>query len=299
MSQQSVGQLDRQKYLGGSDVAAILGISPWKTPLDVYLDKTEGRQPEDASKKKIFARGVRLEPYILQMLEEETTIRIKHRGNRYQDADYGFLAAEIDAEAETGENIEVKSVHQFGSKAWGEQGTDAIPVYYTAQAMHGMMITGAKQTIFPVLIGLDDFRIYNVERDEETIVAIRQKELAFWEMIQNKTPPPVTAVSDIMRMFERDTGSSIEATDEIMVAFKELKRYKAERKMLDDDIDTVEERIKLYMMGNSALTFGGRPVATWKSQDANRLDLERFRSEQPALAASFMKTTTSRVFRTK
>lgn len=57
-----VGDLPRQSYLGGSDIAGILGVSPWRTPLDVFLDKTEGKQPDDASKAQIFKRGQRLEP---------------------------------------------------------------------------------------------------------------------------------------------------------------------------------------------------------------------------------------------
>ncbi|MFP7807163.1 YqaJ viral recombinase family protein, partial [Pseudomonas aeruginosa] len=133
----SVGALDRTKYLGGSDVAGILGISPWRTPLDVYLDKVQPRTgPVDPAKQKIFTRGQRMEPYVIDLLAEETGLKIVGRGNRYRDQKHDFMAAEIDAEAASGENIEIKTVSPFKAKDWGEVQTDAIPVHYTAQAMH-------------------------------------------------------------------------------------------------------------------------------------------------------------------
>ncbi len=152
---QNAGSMDRTKYLGGSDVAGILGISPWRTPLEVYLDKVQPRiKPVDPSKQKVFTRGQRMEPYVIDLLSEETGLEIIHRGNRYIHRDYGFIAAEIDAEAATGENIEIKTVSPFKAKEWGEVQTDAIPVHYTAQAMHGLMVTGKQVCVFGVLMGV-------------------------------------------------------------------------------------------------------------------------------------------------
>ncbi|HEJ3161024.1 TPA: YqaJ viral recombinase family protein, partial [Pseudomonas aeruginosa] len=108
---------DRSKLLGGSDVAGILGISPWRTPLDVYLDKVQPRTgPVDPAKQKIFTRGQRMEPYVIDLLAEETGLKIVGRGNRYRDQQHDFMAAEIDAEAASGENIEIKTVSPFKAK---------------------------------------------------------------------------------------------------------------------------------------------------------------------------------------
>ncbi|USQ51192.1 YqaJ viral recombinase family protein [Serratia marcescens] len=91
--------MDRTKYLGGSDVAAILGISPWRTPLEVYLDKVQPRiKTIDPNKQKVFTRGQRMEPYVIDLLAEETGFEIVSRGNRYIHRDYNFIAAEIDFE---------------------------------------------------------------------------------------------------------------------------------------------------------------------------------------------------------
>ncbi|QIH62334.1 endonuclease [Enterobacteriaceae bacterium A-F18] len=296
----NAGSMDRTKYLGGSDVAAILGISPWRTPLEVYLDKVQPREkPVDPNKQRVFTRGQRMEPYVIDLLAEETGMEIIHRGNRYIHRDYGFIAAEIDAEAASGENIEIKTVSPFKAKEWGEVQTDAIPVHYTAQAMHGLMVTGKQVCVFGVLIGGDDFRIYRVERDEETIQAILEKEIAFWDRIKNLNPPEATSVSDISLMFEKDAGTNIEADGKALALFNDLRDMKSRFKSLEEEIEVSEEKLKLYMQEHSILTLDGKPLCTWKTQVSNRFDQKAFQLEHPGLYEKFKKTTSSRVFRMK
>ncbi|EJG3031448.1 YqaJ viral recombinase family protein [Escherichia coli] len=297
---QNAGIMDRTKYIGGSDVAGILGISPWRTPLEVYLDKVQPRvKPVDTSKQKVFTRGQRMEPYVIDLLSEETGMEIVHRGNRYIHRDYDFIAAEIDAEAASGENIEIKTVSPFKAKEWGEIQTDAIPVHYTAQAMHGLMVTNKQVCVFGVLIGGDDFRIYRVERDEETIQAILEKEIAFWDRVKNLNPPEATSVSDVSLMFEKDAGTSIEADGKALALFNDLRDMKSRRKSLEEEIAISEEKLKMYMQEHSVLTLDGKPLCTWKSQISNRFDQKLFQSVHPELFEKFKTTTTQRVFRMK
>lgn len=297
---QNAGIMDRTKYIGGSDVAGILGISPWRTPLEVYLDKVQPRvKPVDPSKQKVFTRVQRMEPYVIDLLSEETGMEIVHRGNRYIHRDYDFIAAEIDAEAASGENIEIKTVSPFKAKEWGEIQTDAIPVHYTAQAMHGLMVTNKQVCVFGVLIGGDDFRIYRVERDEETIQAILEKEIAFWDRVKNLNPPEATSVSDVSLMFEKDAGTSIEADGKALALFNDLRDMKSRRKSLEEEIAISEEKLKMYMQEHSVLTLDGKPLCTWKSQISNRFDQKLFQSVHPELFEKFKTTTTQRVFRMK
>ncbi|OIV47466.1 endonuclease [Sodalis sp. TME1] len=297
---ENVGLLDRQKYLGGSDVAGILGISPWRTALDIYLDKVQPRKEEiSPQKQKIFTRGQRMEPYIIDLLSEETGLKIAKRGHRYFDPELPYIAAEIDAEAESGENIEIKTVSPFKARDWGEQQTDSIPVYYTAQAMHGLMVTGKKVCVFGVLIGGDDFRVYRVERDDETIAAIRAKEMEFWERVVNLTPPPIINEHDVKRHFDRDAGSSIEANGKMISLINELRMLKVRKDEAEKDIQIIEEQIKLIMQQHSIVTIDQRPIITWKTQSSIRFDISAFKNTHPAIFDKFKKTTQSRVFRLK
>lgn len=300
MQQPSVGTLDRSKYIGSSDIAAIIGISPWRTPLDVYLDKTQGRQEVSAEKAKIFARGHRLEPYILDMYAEDTGENLIHRGNRYTDKQHSFLAAEIDAETDTGKNIEAKSTRSDWGKVWGAQMTDEVPVYYNAQAMFGMGINGAEVAEFPVLIGIDDFRIYRVERDQEIIANLKDAAVTFWNdhVVAGVAPEPTT-VSDIERLFPWDAGTVIQATDEIRDAYLHLKDLKKKLKFLESEVDDQSEIIKLFMREHQVLQFGSEKLLTWKSQKSRRIDVELFRTKHPKISEKFTKETTSRVMRLK
>ena len=100
---------DRTKFIGGSDVAAILGVSPWRNVVDLWMDKITPRR-EDGHNAAAKRRGSRLEPYILDMIREEYGLDIVAANERYIDAELPFLAAEIDAEyadGEARENIEI------------------------------------------------------------------------------------------------------------------------------------------------------------------------------------------------
>lgn len=297
----AVGQLDRSTYLGGSDVAPILGISPWRTPLDVYLDKIQPRKEEtDPGRLKVLNRGKRMEPYVIDLLAEETGLEIIRRGERYLDPDLDFIAAEIDAEATTGENIEIKTVSPFKAREWGEEQSDEIPLHYAAQAMHGMMVTSREVCVFGVLIGGDDFRVYRIERDDVTIDAIRQKEIEFWSRIQARQAPEPSTVSDVFRLFgTKDSGLAVEASESLQADVIALKSLKEDAKHLDGQIELREARIKLHMADASILTMQGQPVLTWKEQSSKRFDQSAFKAAHPDLYEQFIKTIKSRVFRLK
>lgn len=161
------------------------------------------------------------------------------------------------------------------------------------------MVTGKQVCVFGVLIGGDDFRIYRVERDEETIQAILEKEVSFWDRVINLNPPEATTVSDISLMFEKDSGSSIEADGKALALFNDLRDMKSRCKSLEAEIAVSEEKLKLYMQENSILTLDGKPICTWKSQVSNRFDQKSFQVEHPDLYEKFKTATTSRVFRMK
>ncbi|MBA3756083.1 MAG: YqaJ viral recombinase family protein, partial [Nitrosomonas sp.] len=199
-------QPDRTKYIGGSDTAAIIGVSPWKSAFMLYQEKTgEYREEVTPAKQKIFNRGKRWEPIVIEMLMDELEDRghdvtIIGRNNRYKDPEYDFLAAEIDLELVVDGKIingKMKTVHPFAAKDWGEEGTDEIPIYYTSQVLHGQMVTQKDQTIVAALIGADDLRVHFVNRDEEMIQIIRAKEIEFWHRIQNRESPEPTTADDI------------------------------------------------------------------------------------------------------
>lgn len=210
---------DRTKYIGGSDIAAILGVSPWKNVVDLWLDKIKPRVA-DGQNWAAKRRGSRLEPYILDMIREEHGLEIIASNQRYIDAELPFLAAEIDAEANAGserENIEIKTVHPFKAKEWGTHDTDELPLHYVAQVQHGLGVTGRQRCRVFALIG-DDLKPYVVERDDELIAAMRQRAADFWsQYVLPKVQPPLDyqhkdVIETLRRLYPGTDGTVIEAT---------------------------------------------------------------------------------------
>ena len=292
-------QPDRRTYLGGSDTAAILGISPWKTAYQLWCQKV-GIIPEkeDTEKAKIFARGKRLEPVVLAMMEDEGLIKVTARGQRYQDAELDYLAAEIDAESGS-DNVEIKTVSHYADKDWGEPGTDDIPIYYAAQVMHGLMVTGRERCIVGALIGLDDLRVYEVRRDDDLIASIRQREIEFWRLVQEQTPPPIESAEDATFAWPQSDDSAVEATMDLVGKADELLSIKRAIKEMESREEELKGSIMAYMQEHERLTFSGKTLASWKTQTARRLDQKALAAAHPDLVEQFKIVSTSRVFRLK
>ena len=265
---------DRSQYIGGSDTAAILGVSPWKSPLMLYQEKI-GEHVEEVTpaKQKIFNRGKRWEPVVVEMLIDELKdrghdVRVIDRNNRFSDLEHKFLAAEIDLELLVdGETVngEMKTVHPFAAKDWGEQDTDEIPIYYTAQILHGQMVTRRNKTIVAALIGADDLRVHTVDRDDEMINVIRAKELEFWERVQNRQAPEPVSIEDIKLMYAKDSGSIIDASFEILNLCEAAKIIKQNIKIQETNLTEILTEIKLGMSDSSVLIHNGKQLATWRA----------------------------------
>lgn len=206
---------DRTKFIGGSDISAILGISPYKTATDLWLDKIKPRV-EDTRNMAAKRRGSRLEPYIVDMIEQEHGLKIVSRNERYIDQQFPFFAAEVDAET-ADENIEIKTVHPFKAKEWGDLETDQLPLHYLAQIQWQMGVRKRDRTRVFALIG-DDLRPYIVERDDETIRALREKARDFWEsfVIPKKQPPldygDRKTLDTLRKLYPGTDGTTLQAT---------------------------------------------------------------------------------------
>lgn len=300
------GALDRASYLGGSDVAAVLGVSPWMTPFMLYQKKI-GAYVEDVTpqKQRIFDRGHRWEPIVVEMLVDELRdrghdVHIIERNQRYQDPEFPFIAAEIDMELMVdGElvNGEAKTVNPHAAKDWGEEDSDEIPIYYAAQVMHGLMVMPRRRTVIAAVTGFDDKpRVHWIERDDDIIACIRAKEVEFWHRVQNHEPPEPTTLEDIKFLFPRDAGRLIEADDELISLCSALKTSKADAKAVEAQIELLSTQLKLRMGDAGAVMLGnGKPLATWRSnKDSVKTDWQALAVQLGAtqeLINEFSKTT--------
>lgn len=305
-------QPDRRRFIGGSDVAAVLGISPWRTPLQLWEAKTAPALPHDAA-KGVKRRGHRWESVVAEMLvehlgEQGHEIEIVGTNARYTDPDRPYLAAEIDFEIRLdGEdeitNVELKTVHPFKSHEWGDAGTDEAPVWYTAQAMHGLGVTGRNRCLIAPLFGADEIRAYPVVRDDETIAAMRARCDAFWQLVQTGVRPDPTTLSDLDRLYRGDdTKPALIADDELTRYVLRLRAIKAEIKARELEAEQVEFDVKRAMRDAVELVIPGddkKVAVAWKERATSWLDQGALKEAHPKLHREFTRKGSTRVFTVK
>lgn len=301
-TQSAITQLDertrwlawRRAGIGGTDAAAILGVSPWRSALDVYLDKRGNL--EDAADNASMRWGRALEPVIADAYSEQTGI-VFERGLSIVHPQHEELRGSLDGLA-ADRVVEIKTART--AEGWGEPGSDEVPVHYAAQAMHYLLLTGKALVDFAVLIGGSDFRIYTIERDEPTIELLRERELAFWrEHVVPGIPPPATTARDARARWPLSRSATVQVDIDVVQALQRLREAKAQMRELERDIEAAESIVLPAFGEAEAIADGDTLLATWKTQKASRFDTTAFRKAHPDLAAAFTHESTSRVLRLK
>ncbi len=257
-------------YLGGGNISGIMGLSPFSSPLQEFLTIVGEGDAPSAEKLAFFRRRKALEPFASECFQIATGLHIVERNHRYDDAEFPWAKAEIDFEVQDGERVngETKSVRSSMAWMWGEpEDGEEPPFYVTAQAMWGLGVTGRQKCYVHAMIGLDDDRIYEVYRHEETIAKLRQRAASFWKYhVEPRRPPPPTTIEDINYLYPRDTGRQVEADTEIQLALTERDKCARIIKQKTNAKEMLDLQIKTFMRDATTLTVGGIAAATWKAR---------------------------------
>ena len=284
--------------IGCSELSAALGVSPWKTPYQLWAEKTGRAESPDLGGMLRIKLGNRLEEIVADLYEEQTG----YTGFRW-NAPFFHEALPIIAHVDRRivrkrAGLEIKTaLGRFPSDEWGEPGTDQIPLHYLLQVMGYLMLTGWEWFDVAVLLAGPDLKIYRVLPDRDAFAAIEAGVREFWRYVENDIPPPVATMADVAAKWPLDTASTVEATDGDVEAVAELRRIKGEIADLEKIADQLEIGIKDAMKDSAGLTHAGKMLCTWKSQTSRRIDVTALREAHPSLAADFTRETTSRVFR--
>lgn len=236
-------EADRRNYIGASDAAAVLGLSPWATPIDVWLQKT-GR---GAPKPQTIAtrRGAALEDLIGQLWSERAGLPIwKWKAGTVPHPDLPHVAATPDFLVWHG-LVECKDVGQYVARDWA----NGAPQHVTVQTMVQMAVTGMGRCDIAALIsGRADLYIQTVHAsplDQRICEALE----AWWvdHVIADKPPaligPPARDKEALAVLYPEGSGAVV-ARDEHIATVIDLGRLKALRKGLDDEIATAENSLR-------------------------------------------------------
>lgn len=258
-------------YVGGGSIAAILGISPFKSSLDAYLeivgDESENAQ---ADREEFFWRRRALEPFANQCFERVSGLRIEETNHRYDDPVFPWAKAEIDFEVDvhgTRFNGETKTVRHDMRDHWGDPRLgEEPPPYVTAQAMWGLSVTQRDMCYVHALIDMDESRIFTVHRDEELIMRINDAAFNFWTFhVEKRRPPQPQTANDLARLFRIDSGRTVEATPEVAKSWMIAAEAKSKIALSTNDYERHVLAMKMHMRDATTLTHQGKTIARWKA----------------------------------
>ena len=176
----------RRQGIGGSDAAAILGISPWRTARDLYYDKLNVVKADMDENWVALEMGHLLEDLVARIFAKKTGLRIFQRKVMFQHPMYPWMLADLDylAELPDGSNaiLEIKTTNYNARENWWYNGEEIVPVYYESQGRHYMSVMNLDRVYFCCLYGNneDEVIIRHLDRDyayESELIALED---AFW-----------------------------------------------------------------------------------------------------------------------
>lgn len=297
---------ERTKYLGGSDIGAILGFSKYRTALDVWLEKTD--RVANAVDNLPVRFGTFAEEFVATEYATQTRFSLAHHESGIPHPQYPFMVGHIDrfvfesADSVNGELfhsdgssaashlLECKTASPFNQSDWGELGTDEVPMSYLVQCLWYLAITNLERCDVAVLFGNSDFRIYEVYRDKELEDLIIAKAAIFWnDYVLKDTPPPAQCEADYQHLFKKEVaGKAIEANPTVCELTQKLQLLNSEIKSKEIEISQIKQTIMGQMGDAELLTYQGQVLATWRSpKKSYRLDSKRLELEHPELTPQY------------
>ena len=287
----------RRHGIGGSDAAAIIGLSKWASPYTVWADKT-GRLP-DKPDTEAMRQGRDLEEYVAQRFSEATEKRVKRCNAILYNPAYPHSHADVDRMI-VGENagLECKTTSTLDVKQF--RGVE-FPEKYYAQCVHYMAITGADRWYLAVLVLGKEFHVYTLERDEAEIRALMDAETAFWEQyVETDTPPAADgaeSTTDAIRTIYADSSQSICILFGRETLLEEYMALKSQSKALDARIAEIQNTIMEDMQDAERGECGAYTVI-WKAQERETFQRKEFEKAHPEInLAEYCRVSKSRPFK--
>lgn len=213
----------RKQGIGSSDAATAVGLNPYKSQLELWMEKTgrDGNLPkaDPHDEESPLYWGNILEPIVAAHYTKRTGNRVRRINAvlQHPDPSLPWMLANIDREV-TGSSevqiLECKTAGINGAKLWKE----GVPEYVQLQVMHQLAVTGKQAADVAVLLGGQHLEIHRIERDERLIARLIELERHFWQYVESDTPPPAdgseSADLALRCLYPTDDGQTLDFTEE-------------------------------------------------------------------------------------
>lgn len=272
---------ERRTGLGGSDIGAILGLSKYRSPVEVWLEKT-GRSP-GADETLQMRFGTYAEQFVADEYTAATGRRVQRYNAMLRHPDYPMVIGHVDrlvipdgakvashrGEIRTDRLLECKTASAFAASdasEWGPGGTDQIPTSYLVQVSTYEALTGCQYADLAVLFGNQELRVYHMTRDIDLEHELLRRAAEWWRMhVEADVAPEPQSEADVRLLYPQDSQREIEADDEIACVCAELADLKSRIKALEDDEQKARDTLTAYMGAAAVLRWNGQTLATYKT----------------------------------
>ena len=285
----------RKKGIGGSDASSVLNLNPNKSIVNVYMDKLDENIEENSNIKMIL--GERLEDFVAKEFSIQTGKKVRNLNGILRNQKYPYAIANLD-KVVVSENafLECVVTNSFCKKDWSEE----VPIHYQIQCYHYMAVTGASHCYVCALIGNEEIKIYKLDRDQELIDYIMEKEEEFWNryILGDEVPFP-DGSCDYSKFLKNRYKNTQKKPINLFIESKKLSKLETLNCMLKEiklEKSKIEQEIQSMMKDHEVAFIGDRKV-TWKWQSRNTVDTKRLKDDYPDIVKGYMKTTNTRVFK--
>lgn len=293
----------RTRGLGGSDASIILGLNKYKTPFELWLEKTGQVTPQSSTSEAAYF-GTLLEDLVAKEFEKRSGKKVRKRNAMFQHPEHDFILANIDRFI-VGEKaiLECKTASAFLAKEW--EGDD-IPEAYIVQMQHylGVLGTEYKKGYFAVLMGGQKFIWKEIERDDELIEMIFQAEIDFWNNHVLSENPPALDGSSAAEKFLKERYKESEPNKIVQLGasykskIEEYQSLKETIEQLEEQKKAIENELKNELK-DAEIGYTGNYEVQWKPRVSNRVDTKLLKEKFPNIYEQVLKTSTARYFSIK
>lgn len=285
---------ERKCGIGGSDIAAVMGLSKWKTPLDVYNEKKGIVTPQFTDEvRRRMSVGLALEEVIRKETVKKNPLFTIKKAKYIKHPEHSFIMAHPDGiivDSETNDNY-IFEAKTAGYDSWG----DDVPIEYYLQIQQYMLIANLDRAYLACLT-LNNMKMhyYWYDADKEVQQRIIDAAVNFWNNHFLKDIPPEDKkdVSEI----EHVPDNYLEIDNLTMRELQRLANLKADKKRLETQISMIEDNAKNLIAENEGLKYNNEIVVTYKAIYSNRFDTTRFKKENADLYEEYIKSSLSRRF---
>lgn len=288
----------RRSGIGSSDAAAALGLNPYKSQLELWMEKTGRQAPttEPEGEDKLSSPlhwGQILEPIVADHYAQHTGHRVQRVNAILQHVEHPWMLANLDREIVGSDQVQIlecKTTGIHGARLWKR----GVPEYVQLQVMHQLAVTGQQSADVAVLLGGHELQIHRIERDEEMIEQMIALERRFWDYVESDTPPPAdgsdSADKALKALFPKDDGETVDFShdDHLNQTFAELQQARQTLDAAKKDETRLRHRLQQAMGSATQANFSTGRI-TWKqSQPSTRLDGKALQAEHPELCARYL-----------